>query len=154
MLAAALSTTAIPLAGTGLESLIGEESSTHAATSEPICFIENRGQWADSLIAKARVGHSQIWLTANGIYLQLRSAVESEPAERESTKIVTDRFGRPTLPRQTENVRQTLIAATFVGSQRPVEIEGVRPVGHRTNYFLGDDPERWVCDVPTYETVV
>ena len=46
-------------------------------------------------------------------------------------------------------VRDGAVRSRFVGSAASPRVEGEEPLAGRSNYFLGNDPQKWVTDVPT-----
>jgi hypothetical protein len=57
------------------------------------------------------------------------------------------------LPQSTNNTtRHTLIGETFPGASIK-SIKGISPAVTKVSYFLGNKPENWYSNIPTYETV-
>jgi len=56
------------------------------------------------------------------------------------------------IPQSTNNTRHAVIGETFAGASIN-SIKGISPAVTKVSYFLGNKPENWHSNIPTYETV-
>jgi hypothetical protein len=92
----------------------------------PLLFEENRGQSADKVKFISRGPGYGLFLTGDGATLKLRS-----PGK--------DRF--------------TVLNMKVVDADAEAKVEGVDEQPGKTNYLLGDDPDKWISDVPNFARV-
>jgi hypothetical protein len=52
-----------------------------------------------------------------------------------------------------ETAAEQVVRATVVGGNRAAEMTALDPLPGRSNYFVGNDPQRWRTNIPTYERV-
>ena len=103
------------------------EDALVSPSSNSILFEENRGQFDDRVLFRARIGASSVWIAAG-------EAVHRLPiADRRADAMV---------------IRQE-----WVGASAPSESLGRGEARQRNHYLRGNDPERWVTDVRHFEVV-
>ncbi|HEX8919310.1 MAG TPA: SBBP repeat-containing protein, partial [Chloroflexota bacterium] len=90
--------------------------------SLPLTFEPNRGQAGSEVRFLARTAGSLVFLTATSIMLE--------------TAAGTGKLGRASL--------------RFVGANSHAAVAGIHRLPGRVNYFLGNNPSRWMTDIPTY----
>lgn len=95
----------------------------------PIIFEANRGQTNSEVKFLSRGSGYALFLTSSGAVLSL--------SERPSAQRITARVLRMKL----------------VGANAAAQVEGLDRLPGRTSYFIGNDPKKWVTDVPTYAKV-
>ncbi len=98
----------------------------------PATFIENRGQFDPEARFVVRQGATATYLTPDRFVVQ---AVQPNPAGGEAA------------------VRGVNLFFTFEGAATDARIDGVARLDGRMNYLLGNDPAKWVTDVPTWSAV-
>lgn len=101
-------------------------------------FIENKGQWPEEVLYLYRTNNLKVWITRSGVvYDHYRFARRNEHAET-------------SLPfREGQVVKITHKACNL----QPTSV-GIAPLaqGHY-NYFLGNDPAKWIKEVKLYQQV-
>ncbi|MCK5252013.1 MAG: hypothetical protein KAQ96_03655, partial [Thermoplasmata archaeon] len=101
-------------------------------------FLENLGQLSNNEIKYYAQGDPlTVGLTCNGIVFTLRSS---------------DRSSMPSKP-DPETSRYTSFTLMFEGCE-PVKPFGVGTLDHRTNYIIGNEPDRWVRGATSYSEVL
>lgn len=100
----------------------------------PLSFEANQGQAASGVRFVARGQGYTLSLTDSAAVLTLRTPV---PTERSSS-----------MPCESAFVRMELAGA----STHP-KIGGEERTGGTVNYFMGNDPTKWLSGIPTYRTV-
>jgi fibronectin type 3 domain-containing protein len=97
-------------------------------------FIENRGQLGDERIRYYAPGHPlSIGLMDDGVvYSVSRTSTDGEAEDFLDMSVFTMRFVRGNV----------------------VEPRGVSPLGHHSNFFIGNDPDRWASKVTNFAEVL
>jgi hypothetical protein len=110
----------------------------------PLAFEPNLGQADDSVKYLAHGNGYIVALTPSAAVMQSTRPMVTR--ENPVSAIAADkRASRP------EN--RTTIRMTLVGASPDATLSGYLPLATRTNYFIGNDPERWRTDVPTFGKV-
>lgn len=118
----------------------------------PIHFIENKGQWPDSILFRASIADATMWFTRDGIWYQFYKEIPRQvlaPGEG----LLSGRLGAGKLGHEPDSVVSTWVKAMFVGADPSAQVIGTGETSYRCNYFLGDDPSRWRSNVLTYTGV-
>ncbi len=111
----------------------------------PLTFEANRGQSDPSVRYLARGDGYALFLTPTEAVLSLRAPAQRKRPAGSATRGVASREEKP---RHGAVVRMRLAGAT----ERP-QITGLDRQPGTSNYFIGNDPEQWQRDVPTYARV-
>ncbi|MCL5006184.1 MAG: SBBP repeat-containing protein [Acidobacteria bacterium] len=114
--------------------------------SLPLVFELNRGQADPSVKFLARGNASTAFLNARSILIALRRSKAS----------VNDVFAPRELPSFTRSRVITCTAFVrvgLVGASALSRAEGIDPLAGKSNYFIGNDPAKWIKNVPTYAKV-
>jgi hypothetical protein len=112
----------------------------------PLVFEANGGQTAPEVHYLAHGQGYQLFLTSQEAVLALRRpASGAKPAKGASLL----------LARRAPNaiVRASTLRMHFDGANPAAEIAGTNPLPGRVNYFIGNDPQKWHTDIPSYEAV-
>ena len=112
-------------------------------------FTENLGQWDDRISFVAEVSFGRIGLGPEGVYLDI---IDQDYA----TIPATFDEGQLFLPEHDEYAGRHsghVIFCKFKDGYAP-EPKGIDPLPHMTNYFLGNDPNRWVTHSNSYREVI
>jgi hypothetical protein len=108
----------------------------------PMSFVANHGQTDASVKFVARgVGYG-VFLTSTGATLAL---LNSEGPSLQNRGMGSN--GRP-VSRTSSVLRMEL-----VGADTDPQVSGINEVPGMTNYFLGNNPQEWRTDIPTYAKV-
>jgi len=110
----------------------------------PLSFEINRGQSHSKVKFLNRGPQHAVFLTdeAEAVFTLSSSEQDSQPSPRFRRPI-----GKP------ENRRVESVRVRLVGARRPQRVEGLDPLPGKSNYFVGNDPKKWVTNVPTYAKV-
>jgi len=95
----------------------------------PLYFIENKGQVDERVQYQLKLSGMNVYFTSQEIVYQLFQREEGEA--------------------KVENIR-----VKFAGMNEEVEVEGGEESEAKVNYFIGNDPERWVQGARTYKKVI
>lgn len=108
-----------------------------------VLFIPNQGQWDDQVLFRAQGGGALMWFTQTGVVHDMIGEVEaSQP------KVLSDELepGAKRLP----EYRRDIIETRFEGANQTAIVVGLEEAVTKFNFFLGNDPNRWATDVPSY----
>ena len=153
-------------------SAIGETAETPratTATSEPsaeararaqeayarieMSFEENRGQTDDEVKFLARGAGYTVFLTATeAVFVLQKSEPPAARGPREGIPSgVQDAGGPPTLA--THNPQSKVLRMKLEGANPRPAVSGLNELEGKVNYFIGNDPEKWHTEIPTFGRV-
>jgi hypothetical protein len=148
LLAAVLLVAALLPAGEALSSVpidLGAPVSTESLGALPLSFVPNRGQTAPEVDFHVRgVMGGEMFFTSRGLTLALPTPTDSG-AETDLPELssVEDIDIPP----------PTVVELHFVGANtEPTITPGERQEGV-VNYFIGNDPDQWVTNIPTHSSI-
>ncbi|MGB7923062.1 MAG: SBBP repeat-containing protein [Pyrinomonadaceae bacterium] len=119
---------------------------SEAFSKLPLSFEENRGQVDKEVKYLARGSGYTLFLTPTEAVLAL--------SRSDGKKATTNADARrPHVPARHHRVRTGVVRMKLGGANRAPAITGESKMGVRTNYFKGNDPEKWQTDVARYERV-
>ncbi len=104
-------------------------------------FIENKGQWEGGPVFSGRTSFGDIHLYESRIVIDVFNMEIEESKDLESPKILST------------HVKGCVLVYEFPGS-RNILPTGEGDLGSYTNYFMGNDPGRWVTGARNFESVV
>ncbi|HLY63813.1 MAG TPA: SBBP repeat-containing protein [Terriglobia bacterium] len=112
----------------------------------PMRFEQNQGQEDPRVKFLARGQGYTLFLTSGGALLELKkpATINQDPARSS---------GKPELTSRPLPLVSDLMQITLAGSNRHTRAVGVSPLPGESNYFIGNDPSRWVTHVPNFAKV-
>ena len=106
------------------------EATVKAAYGQlPLSFEANRGQTDGAVRFLSRGRGYSLFLTATEAVLRLQDAREPAPAP------------------------SSVLRMKLAGANSAPRVEGLGELPGKSNYFIGNDPQKWRTDVPTYARV-
>jgi hypothetical protein len=112
----------------------------------PLSFEENRGQVNDEVKYISRGAGYTLFLTPTEAVLALRQS--------DSRKMTNDAVARrPRVPAQPRPARESVLRMKLRGANPAPAVKGEDEMGVKTNYFIGNEPEKWQTNVARYERV-
>lgn len=126
-------------------------SSELRLSAQPVYFTKNMGQWDSRVLFKANCGGMTVWLTTDGTFYQIirvRDFGSSDKISRQKRRFTND----PEALR--DSVEQISVKTTIVGSDRSATVAAMGELSHKSNFFIGNDREKWRTNVPCYSSVV
>lgn len=114
-----------------------KESILEAYGKLPILFIQNQGQLDEAVEYYVRASAQTLYFTEESIVLDLTRYNQAET--------------NGTADRQAERL---VFSLDFLGANSQPTIEGSGKGSAVVNYLIGNDPEKWRTNVPTYREVV
>ncbi len=126
--------------------------------SQTLEFVENKGQWHENVLFKSDLGGSAFFLQKNGYRVllnnkeDLREVAETisghlHDASPSSAKLKPESAKRKT-------VRSFAYEVSFEGANPNPQIVPEKPIQTSNNYFIGNDPSKWVSNASIYTAVV
>jgi len=112
------------------------------ATGPALLFVENRGQVNGPARFVSLFG-PPVWLTDEGLRLRVLP-LGPRPRLRDALATLSD---------AATIVTGAQVFLTFEGSESAARLVGVESATTQANYFIGNDPSRWVSHVPTWSRV-
>lgn len=114
------------------------ESSEHQASLDlldlPMLFEPNRGQTDDQVLYLSRGCGYALFLTPDEAVFSLRSPTRS--------------------PNGSDSRPRDVVRLRLKGATRSCNVAGVEEIATKSNYLIGNDPDKWLTDVPNYARVV
>jgi hypothetical protein len=110
-----------------------ESSILEAYGQLPLLFIENQGQVDEAVRYYVKASGQTVYFTEENIVFDL---IRFDGAEADDT------------------AERLVFNLDFLGANSQLAIEGRDKDGAVVNYFIGNDPENWYADVPTYRELV
>ena len=112
----------------------------------PLSFEENRGQVDKEVRYISRGAGYTLFLTPTEAVLALQRSDGKKATPTPDAR----RSHAPVRPRHT---RTSVLRMKLKGANTSPAVSGESEMGVRTNYFIGNDPEKWQTDVARYERV-
>ncbi|UCE64937.1 MAG: carboxypeptidase regulatory-like domain-containing protein [Candidatus Zixiibacteriota bacterium] len=116
----------------------------------PVSFTQNNGQFGAKTLFKAEAGGGVFYFCRDEIASVLLRSTD-EPLD---LNIQDDAQGFNNLGKTLYKCEGLLIKTRFIDSNNETEIIGVDRLSHDNNYFYGNDPAKWVTDVPSFTSIV
>jgi hypothetical protein len=132
------------------------DEATRARVSEaygklPLSFEENRGQVDKGVKYLSRGTGYTLFLTPTEAVLTLRKADGGARHERQAHNLFNPKSAIRTPP--PESQPSAVLRMKLRGANPAPAVTGESEMGVRTNYFIGNDPEKWHSDVARFERV-
>lgn len=112
----------------------------------PLSFEENRGQTDPKVKFLSRGNGFSLFLTSDEAVLALKQGAGdrgSGTKEREKTRGAEDATLKPPV----------VLRMELIGANPKARISGMEALPGKSNYFIGNDPEKWHQDIPNYAKV-
>jgi len=150
----------------------GAEDATKVQVQEtygklPLYFIQNDGQVDEKVKFYEKGSGHATYFTKEGVYISLvrgeKSDDRSKKLENTSPVIVKDEAPKQSLNPSSippfekggqGGISSELIKLTFLNANPNAEIIAVDKQDGKVNYFIGNDPEKWRTNIPTYRAVL
>lgn len=130
---------------------------TNVFSQDQLQFIENKGQWHESVTFKGDLSAGTFILTKDGYKVILHNhddlarIGEASHGHKESTvKHTSTDNPQPEAPRMPITLRSHQYQMKLINANPTPQIIPEKVVNGSTNYFIGDDPARWASGCKTY----
>ncbi len=117
----------------------------------PLSFTKNDGQIDEKVMFYERGSGHSTYFTSEGIYLELISRKETKAVEEKNQN--TPKSVKQPID-EIQNLTSEIIKLSPIDASKNPEIIAEGMQEGKVNYFIGNDPEKWKTNVPTYEAVV
>ena len=114
----------------------------------PLSFVPNAGQLDPTVRFQVRSAGGTVFFTPSAIVLSLPTRIAVDTREPPHP-ISPARGPQPTVP-----VSRALVRLVFDQANPAPEISAAQPLPGTVNYFIGNDPEHWHTNLPTYAGVI
>lgn len=114
----------------------------------PLYFEKNVGQTAADVRFLARGAGYGLFLTPTEAVLDLRSSSTSGPGQGEYAKGING-----SKISGSNDSKRSVVRIQFRGASEISQIGGVDQLDAKTNYFIGNDSEKWITGIPTFSRV-
>ena len=130
-------------------------STVRSISSMSRYFTENQGQWSEPVQFRTDVGGMTVWFTQDAVWYEFLHPIVNEEQTRppDPTDSLLYMFDDPDMRSTPDSIRYRTIKESFVGANYEPVVAGENLLSHRSNYFLGNDPNEWHTDVPNYGEV-
>ncbi len=152
----------------GLLACIQSIAQTAPSTFE---FVENKGQWHNSVQFRGQLSSGEFYLQKNGFTISLHHPDDlsvflgghshDKKSDKKNRKIdysrdLSGKINNKTLGggRRSSIVRSHAYSVEFVGGNANPQIISEKPLQTYNNYFLGNDPSKWVSEAKIYQSVL
>ncbi|HET9055703.1 MAG TPA: T9SS type A sorting domain-containing protein [Chitinophagaceae bacterium] len=115
----------------------------YSQVNEAIQFIENKGQWDESILFKGDMGGNSFYIRSDGFSVLMRNA--------------DDYLALSQLPHNSTKKNQRLLKlrshlykVSFVNTLGKIKITGEKMQPYYTNYFYGSDQSKWAGGCRVY----
>ncbi|MCU0799533.1 MAG: SBBP repeat-containing protein, partial [Candidatus Thermoplasmatota archaeon] len=111
-------------------------------------FIENKGQMGSDEI-EFYSSNGNVFFTSTGVMYRFREMEPIEDVNSELDPILSHRDEAP----RSYHERGVVLKYTFIGANTVIPV-GRERCSWNTNYFKGNDPEKWYAEVPSFGEVI
>jgi len=120
----------------------------------PLSFIKNNGQTDRKVGFYERGARHAVFFTRDGIYLNLMSSRKTEFEKKQNIQAKDERRNADKFPAENKTAETDVIRLIPLNANPSPQITAEALQTGRVSYFLGNDPEKWKTNIPTYGTVV
>jgi hypothetical protein len=108
----------------------------------PLSFQRNDGQVDEQVKFLVKNGNTTVFFTNQEIVFQTIQR-EKPDEEASSSSLPPDQIAETA-------AKGLVIRQKFLQANQAAEIDGENQLGGKVNYFTGDDPDKWVRQIPTF----
>ncbi|MBS1564761.1 MAG: hypothetical protein JST39_10245, partial [Bacteroidetes bacterium] len=119
-------------------------------------FIENKGQWDSRTKYIGAIGDfGAFYLGSNGFTVKLQNRADVERAMHHPTSGVAGSTGARAITGMpdTATIRSHVYRVQFEGASENIEVVPDKLQSEHNNYFIGNDPSKWVTGARIYKAV-
>jgi hypothetical protein len=128
----------------------------------PLYFIANKGQVNQKAKFYAKASRYTLWLTGTGLVFdsvkKVKVEAEEEKQKTDDRRQTTDDSNNKEVPGKflsySPKIDRDVSRLVFLNANKNPGIVPVEEAKLRVNYFIGNDPSKWHCDVPSSKAVL
>ncbi len=130
---------------------ITKDEAANVLRNLPLSFQKNEGQVDEQVDFLVKNGSTTIFFTPEEVVYSIihKNRDDEKLSAKERSNQLRDR-----LEDEEETNTVQVIRQEFVSANSDVEIEGFEQAEGKVNYFIGNDPDKWVKNAPTFERIV
>ena len=117
----------------------------------PLSFEANQGQTDSRVDFLSRGSGYTLFLTPTEAVLSLSSPQRSQRAQRKSSNFLSAFSASSAV--NDPNPQSTVVRMELVGANPSPRVSGLEELPGKSNYFIGNDPDKWRTNVPHYAKV-
>ncbi|MDO8472870.1 MAG: SBBP repeat-containing protein [Dehalococcoidia bacterium] len=114
----------------------------------PMMFVENAGQFAESVRFQALSGDRMVAFGSEGIRVSIQEKARNSGGE--PLPLLEKMLVQASGSVAPYDLRHVNLGLTFVGANSEAQIEPFDRLDTHISYFLGSDPAKWRSDVPVW----
>jgi len=119
----------------------------------PLSFEPNRGQTDQRVRFLSRGPGYTLFLTPTGAVLALEKSDGSCRPSDSDCQLQADGSGRSARGGKSETHARDVLRISLVGANPKADVSGADEQIGKSNYFIGQDPQKWITDLPNYAKV-
>ena len=136
----------------------GQDRAAHSQVSEaygrlPMSFEVNRGQTDARVKYVARGSGYSLFLTPDEAVLSLSAASSNPKIEEEAAGGLARKMVRPFNAGQASETEHAVLRMKVLGASQRAKVEGLDEMPGKSNYFIGQDPQKWSQGVSNFSRV-
>lgn len=110
-------------------------------------FIENKGQWDEQALFMSKHGNVNFWITKDGVTYDYYVIERDQEFVKPDGSPNMDHFGKTT------KYYGHVIITKFLNANKTIKIEQNDKKEGIYNYLLGNDPNKWITEVPLFGNI-
>src|SRR5882724_1286624 len=136
----------------------GTPSASRASVSKaygklPLYFEKNTGQSSNEVRFLSRGAGYGLFLTPTESVLELQVREPINPSNGSKATGNPKSLLRGPKARPELTLKQSVVRMKFLGTKGATRVSGVDDLEGKSNYVLGNDPKKWVTNIPTFAKV-
>ena len=147
---------ATPARATAPPNAMAHRRLAHEYGTLPLSFEANQGQTDSSVQFISHSSGYTLFLRQTDAFLVLQGQSQTDIAQQKKDKkrklFESSKVFRGT-PRSRKSKKTKTIHVTIGGANPNANIQPLRELPGKTNYFVGNDPKKWQTGIPTFEGV-
>ena len=119
----------------------------------PLSFIQNNGQIDEKVKFYEKGNGHATFFTKEGVYLSLHKGAEvNKSVMEQGNRVAVNDRGEGVS--SDNDAQPAIIKLKPIGANKDPEIIAENKQEGKVNYFIGNDPNKWKTNIPTYQAVV
>lgn len=120
---------------------------TNPAPTPSTGFLQNQGQWPDKDLYRVKASGFSIAFMEDGLRFLSSREIESD---EEDSNSMADSDLVEVYDSEHEKLEYYVWTMRFKNCQESIKLQSKQVVARRTNFFLGNDPDKWVRQAPEF----
>jgi len=133
---------------TGTDEEANKARISDAYRNAPLYFIRNEGQTSSNVLFFEKGSGRTTFFTREGVTLSLLMGARSADAPQSASR------HRPFAPEEPSTLRWETVRLVQEGANKTPEVIAEGPQEYTVNFFIGNDPDEWKTNLPTYSSIL